>query len=123
MFEFQPNIVERYLSVKSPDHLFFVFNAMQCHVGVVHCTVKFNAPSPFLATYLRMVNVNPRLISSIASHNSHVFLQDERRIRERITSIMSLWNANQVQAVLDIFADDVIYMPPGGPEIIGRDGM
>ncbi len=51
-----------------------------------------------------------------------IFLKDERRIRERITSIRTLWNANEVQAVLDLFAPDAIHMAPGQAELIGKDG-
>jgi ketosteroid isomerase-like protein len=49
--------------------------------------------------------------------------KDAQSIRERNVAFVQAFNAGQVPQVVDLYADDSVFMPPNQPQVRGRDAL
>ncbi len=51
-----------------------------------------------------------------------IMLTEEAELKRRAELFTTLWNANKLDELVDLFTDDGILMPPGKPALHGKDG-
>jgi ketosteroid isomerase-like protein len=49
--------------------------------------------------------------------------RDSEVIRERSQQLATAFNANQMDAILDLYADNSVFMPPNAPSLRGREPL